>query len=132
MHIQAYLNFNGNCEEAMRFYERALGGKAELMRFTGSPMEQQVPAEWREKILHGRLVVEGQTIMASDAPPGRYESPRGISISVGVNDMGRAEGMFKALSEGGKVIMPFGKTFWAKGFGMAADKYGVQWMVSCE
>ncbi len=72
MHLNAYLLFNGNCEEAFKFYEKCLGGKIEVMMpHAGTPAEQQVPAEWRNKILHARLTVGDQILMASDCPPDR-------------------------------------------------------------
>ena len=69
--------------------------------------------------------------MASDAPPGHFHQPQGFSVSLTVGDPADAEGKFKALSEGGNVNMPFGKTFFSKGFGMCVDQFGIPWMVNC-
>lgn len=131
MRIVSYLHFNGQCEEAFKFYERVLGGKIEAMFLNeGSPAESHVPAEWRKKVLHARLVVGDQEIMGSDPPPGWYRQPQGFSISLDFKDAAEAERVFKGLSEGGKIKMPFEKTFWAERFGMVEDKFGIPWMVN--
>ena len=133
MQLNAYLLFNGQCEAAFKFYEKCLGGKIEaMMVHAGTPAEQFVPAEWRNKILHARLTVGDAVLMASDAPPGRYEKPKGFSVSVQVKDPAQAERIFKALSEGGTVTMPMEKTFWAERFGMLVDQFAIPWMVNCE
>ncbi len=133
MQVNAYLIFNGQCEEAFRFYERCLGGKIDaMMTHAGSPMEGQVPAEWRSKILHARMTVDGQVLMASDAPPNRYEKPQGFAVSLGIEKMADAKRIFEALAEGGTVQMPLQKTFWAAGFGAVTDRFGTPWMINCE
>lgn len=133
MQLLPYLHFNGDCETAFRYYERCLGGKIEAMlTHAGSPAEQQVPAEWRSKILHARLVVGDAVLMASDAPPGHYQKPQGFSVSVQINEPGRAESVFHALAEGGTVTMPIQETFFAARFGMLVDKFGTHWMVNCD
>jgi PhnB protein len=131
--LTPYLNFNGQCAEAFKFYERTLGGKIEMMQTHGeSPMKDQVPAEWRDKVVHARLVVGNQVLMGSDAPPPHYAAPQGMSISISVKSPAEGERIFKALSDNGKVTMPFQKTFWSPGFGMAVDRFGIPWMVNCE
>ena len=133
MQINPYLMFSGECEEAFKFYEELLGGKIEMMMtHEGTPAANQVPAEWRKKILHARLAVKGQVLMASDAPPGRQEKPQGFSINVSVKDPAEAERIFHALAENGTVRMPIQETFWAKRFGMVVDRFGIPWMVNCE
>lgn len=77
MQMNPYLLFNGQCEAAFKTYAECLGGKIEAMiPHAGTPAEQQVPAEWRNKILHARLTVGNEVLMGSDAPPGRYEEPK--------------------------------------------------------
>jgi PhnB protein len=133
MQLQPYLYFNGECEAAFKWYERCLGGKIEaLLMYAGSPAEQQVPAEWRNKILHARLVAGDAVLMASDAPPGRYQKPQGFSVSIQIKDPSRAESIFHALADNGTVVMPFQQTFWAARFGMLVDKFGTPWMVNCD
>jgi PhnB protein len=133
MQLLPYLHFNGDCETAFRYYERCLGGKIEAMlTHAGSPAEQHVPAEWRSKILHARLVVRDAVLMASDAPPGHYQKPQGFSVSIQISEPVRADDIFRSLADGGTVIMPFGQTFWAARFGMLVDKFGIPWMVNCD
>ena len=102
------------------------------MTHAGSPAEQHVPAEWRSKILHARLVVGDAVLLASDAPPGHYHKPQGFSVSIQIKDTVRGEGIFRALADGGTVTMPFEETFWAARFGMLVDKFGIPWMVNCD
>jgi PhnB protein len=133
MQFNSYLHFNGRCEEAFKFYEKVLGGKIEAMiPHEGTPAEQHVPAEWRKKIMHARLVVDGQSLMGSDAPPQHYHQPQGFSVNISVKNPADAERIFKALAEKGKITMPLEKTFWAQRFGMVADQFGIPWMINCE
>ncbi len=131
MQMNPYLTFNGQCETAFKFYERVLGGKIEVMiPHAGTPVETHVPPEWRQKIMHARLSVNGQRLMGTDDP--RYQAPKGFSVSLDVKDPAEAERVFQALSEKGKVNMPMQQTFWAQRFGMVTDQFGVPWMVNCE
>ncbi len=82
MQMVPYLSFNGQCEEAFKFYEKVLGGKIlAMMRFAGSPMAEQMPAAFQQKIMHARIALDGQTLMGSDAPPERYQGVKGSQIS---------------------------------------------------
>ena len=133
MELNPYLTFNGQCEAAFKFYEKVFGGKIEaMMTFGSSPMAEQTPPEWRNKIMHARMSVGGKTLMASDAPPDRYEAMKGIMVTLGIDDPGEAERIFRALSEKATIQMPIQKTFWAERFGMLVDKFGTPWMVNCE
>jgi len=133
MRLNPYLLFTGQCEAAFKFYEKCLGGKIEvMMTHAGTPAEKQVPPEWRDKILHARLAVGSQVLMASDAPPGRQEEPKGFSVSLQINDPAEAERIFQALAENGTVRMPIQKTFFAERFGMLVDRFGIPWMIDCE
>ena len=132
MKLNAYLLFNGNCEEAFKFYEKCFGGKiVVMMPHAGTPAEKQAPPEWRNKILHARLDVGDQMLLASDCPPDRYNQPKGFSVSLSINDPTEAERLFHALEEGGKVEMPMQQTFWAIRFGMLTDRFGIPWMINC-
>jgi PhnB protein len=91
-----------------------------------------VPAEWRKKIIHARLVGNGMLLMGSDAPPDRYEPMKGFSVTLNVKEPAEAERVFNALAENGSVRMPLGETFWAKKFGMLTDRFGTPWMINCE
>jgi PhnB protein len=133
MQINAYLNFNGQCEEAFQFYQQLFGGKIEgLFRYAGSPMEQQVPG-WGEKIMHARLVVGASELMGADSPPGQGEGPaKRFCMSIGLSDPQEAQRIFSGLAEGGSVQMPLQATFWAALFGMLVDRFGIPWMINCE
>lgn len=133
MDLSPYLNFNGQCAEAFTFYEQALGGKIVFMQTHGeSPMKDQVPADWQDKVMHATLRVGERVLFGADAPPAHYTVPQGIQVSVSLASAEEGERMFKALAENGKIIMPFQKTFWSSGFGMAVDRFGIPWMVNCE
>lgn len=133
MKVSAYLSFNGQCEAAFKFYEHCLGGKIKAMMTHGeSPEAEQVPDEWHPKIMHAHLMVGGQEFMGCDAPPGHYETPQGFSVCLQFNDSTKAEHVFHALAENGKVQMLLQETFWATRFGMLIDQFGTPWMINCE
>jgi PhnB protein len=133
MELNPYLSFDGRCEPAFKFYERALGGKiVAMMTYGETPMKDQTPVDQHDKIVHARLTVGDKTLMGGDAPPGRYESAKGITVMLGIDDPAEAERVFKALSERGTVQMPIAETFWAHRFGMLIDQFGIPWMVNCE
>ncbi len=133
MQLNPYLTFNGQCEAAFKFYEQCIGGKIEaMMPHAGTPAEEHVPVEWRDKIMHARLAVGDGVLMGSDAPPERYEKPRGFSVSLQIKDPAQADRAFHALAEGGAVQMPIQPTFWAARFGMLVDRFGTPWMINCD
>lgn len=133
MQIQPYLFFDGNCEEALKFYEKALNGKiGAVMRVRGSPAEKQMPKEMSDKILNARLDIGNMTILASDCPPGTFNKPQGFAVVLAVDKAAEGERIFKALEQGGAVKMPYEQTFWAHRFGMVTDKFGTPWMINCE
>jgi PhnB protein len=133
MQLNPYLTFSGQCEAAFKFYEKVLGGKIEaMMTYGSSPMAEQTQPQWRNKIMHARVSVGDKMLMASDAPPDRYEAMKGIMVTLGIDDPGEAERIFGALSEKGTVQMAIQETFWATRFGMLVDQFGTPWMVNCE
>lgn len=129
--VQPYLNFNGNCEEAINFYKNALDGEILFMqRYGESPMQGM---SGDQKVMHCTLKIGDSNIMASDNPEGHPANPgSNISLAIGLNDVERARTMFDNLSDGGNVTMPLDKTFWAEAFGMVTDKFGINWMVNCD
>ncbi|MBI5279099.1 MAG: VOC family protein [Burkholderiales bacterium] len=136
MQIESYLFFGGNCEEALKFYAQALGGRiVDLHRYAGTPMDNaDLPAHWRDKVMHATFEADGARFMASDAMPGQ-PAPHHSGFSMSVNlpkDKARAKQLFEALGAGGAVTMPFAPTFWGAHFGMLKDRYGVPWMVNCD
>ena len=133
MQINPYLSFNGQCEAAFKFYERVLGGKISFMMTWGEmPGADQFPVESHKLIMHATLNVGDKVLMGADAPPERYQQPKGMSVSIHPKDIAEGERIFNALSENGTVQMPFEKTFWSPGFGMCIDQFGIPWMINCE
>jgi PhnB protein len=133
MQLHPYLSFNGQCEAAFKFYAQVLGGKIEAMiPHTDTPAEKNVPPEWRDKIMHARVNVNGTVLMWADAPPAHYRKPEGYSVMLHSNNVAEAERAFNALAENGNVRMPLQQTFWAARFGMLIDRFGVPWMINCE
>jgi PhnB protein len=131
--LNPYLTFNGRCEEAFKFYERVLAGKITVTMTWGEmPEANQFPAEAHKLIMHATLSVGDQVLMGADSPPGSYQPPQGINVSLHPKDVAAAERIFNALAEGGSVTMPFQKTFWSPGFGMCVDQFGIPWMINTD
>jgi PhnB protein len=131
LQLDTYLFFDGNCADAMRFYERTLGGKLHLMTHAESPMAAQTPPGSANRIMHARLELEGRLLMASDSMVGQPTGGmKGFSLSLIYATVAEAQRMFAALAEGGQVTMPIAKTFWAEAFGMLVDRFGTPWMVN--
>lgn len=128
----AYLTFDGHCAEAMRFYERTLGGHIEaLVPYSQAPEGADIPADAHERIMHARLSLDGQTLMASDAAPGQpYQGQQGVSLALVFPTVSDATRIFHNLAEGGTVTMPLEKTFWAEAFGALTDRYGTSWLIN--
>ncbi len=133
MQLNPYLLFNGQCEAAFKFYEQVLGGKITFTMTWGEmPGANQFPAEAHKLIMHATLSVGDEVLMGADSPPGSYQHPQGISVSLHLKDTAEGERIFNALAENGAMQMPFGQTFWSPGFGMCVDQFGIPWMVNCE
>ena len=135
MQLNSHLHFNGQCEEAFKFYEKCLGGKIEgLFRFEAAPegAAQGVPPGWGNKIMHAYMTIGNQILMGMDAPPDRFQKPQGFHVNIAVKEVAEGKKIFEALSEKGHVIMPFAPTFWSPGFAMFMDRFGIPWMVNCE
>jgi len=129
--LDCYLFFDGNCAEAMRFYQRTLGGELTMMTNAESPAAAHTPPADANRIMHARLAFDGRTLMASDWMTGRpYEGKKGFSLAVAYPTVAEAKRVFEALAQGGQITMPFDKTFWAEGFGMLVDRFGTHWMVN--
>ena len=130
--LDSYLFFDGNCAEAMRFYERTLGGKLELMLKTSEgPPGAGCPGADPDAILHACVEIQGRRLMASDWMGDQpYPGKHGFSLSVVYPTVAEARRIFDALADGGQVRMPLDQTFWVEAFGMLVDRYGTPWMVS--
>jgi PhnB protein len=132
-----YLAFNGDCGEAMRFYERVLGLGAKLeMMMSGaeSPVATQIPPQHAHRILHARLRFDdGSFIYAGDTPIEMpYDGIKGVTITMSYPSTEEAGRVFGALSEGGTITMPLNPVFWAKSAGMLIDKFGTPWAINGE
>jgi PhnB protein len=130
MQVQPYLFFDGRAEEAIEFYRRALGAEVKmLMRFKESPDQSMVAPGSGDKVMHACLRIGDTEVMASDGRCMGQPSFAGFALSIAAADEAEAERLFAALGDGGQVQMPMAQTFFAKRFGMAADRFGVSWMV---
>jgi PhnB protein len=126
-----YIFFGGNCADAMRFYERTLGGKLWMMTAAEAPEGQKPPGSGNG-IIHARLELEGGgVVMASDDLSGTsFKGMYGFYISLIYPTAEEARRIFDALAAGGQVHMPFGETFYSSGFGMLVDQFGTPWMLN--
>jgi PhnB protein len=131
--LNPYLNFNGNAEEAIRFYEKTLGLRVgEITRFGDVPGMPAAP-EHKSRVLHAELRLGPGVLMASDTPPDHPVPPAtNVHVCLDFDDMPEMEAQFAALAAGGKVTMPLSDTFWGARFGMLTDAYGVSWMFNCK
>jgi PhnB protein len=128
--IQPYLFFEGCTEEALKFYEKAVDAKiVALMRYKESPDQTMCAPGSGEKVMHASFRIGSSMVFASDGRCTDQRKFEGFSLSLAAPSVADAERMFAALSESGRVEMPLMTTFFAKTFGMVADKFGVFWMV---
>ena len=134
MQATPYLFFNGNCAAALEFYGKAIGAHVEgSMTYGTSPAASHMPPAMHDKIIHAMFRIGDTQVMASDCPPEQWGgAPTGFSLCIGVTSAAEAEALFAGLSDGGKVFMAMGPTFFAERFGSATDKFGIPWMVIFE
>lgn len=135
--IDAYLNFDGTCAEAMRFYEKTLGGKLEMMmKLSESPDPAMCapagsPPEVANRILHASLLIGQQRLLASDTMPGQpYEGQKGFGLAITYPTVAEARKVFDTFATGGRVDMPLSPTFWAEAFGSVVDRFGTCWLIN--
>lgn len=130
MHVQPYLMFDGRCEEALDFYRMAIGAEVDmLMRWKDSPDKSMCSPGNEDKVMHAQFKVGDTTLMASDGRCMGKPDFQGFALTLNAKDEAEADRLFNALAVGGQVQMPMEKTFFSPRFGMAADKFGVGWMV---
>ena len=128
MKMQTYVNFDGRCAEAFRFYEKHLGAQVGMMMTHGqAPDQSNVRPEMKDAVLHARLSVGGTELMGADIPGA--QPMRSAYLSLGVDSDAEAERIFSALSEGGEVFMKMQQTFFASRFGQLRDRFGINWMI---
>ncbi|KQX89008.1 VOC family protein [Variovorax sp. Root473] len=130
--INAYLTFDGNAAEAMRFYEKTLRGTMQMMMTVGeAPGTEQMPADAKNRIMHASLAYGDGLLMASDSMPGQpYEGMKGFGVALTLDTVAEARRIFDAFADGGSIGMPFEKTFWVEGFGMVTDRFGTPWLIN--
>ena len=133
MNVEPYLFFEGRTEEALQFYEQKLGAKIEaLMRYKENPEPKYNPPNSANKVMHALFSIGDTKVMASDGNCTGKPSFQGFALTINAKDAAEAKQRFDALAEGGQVQMPLAETFFAKSFGMVADRFGMGWMVIAE
>jgi PhnB protein len=133
MEMSPYVNFNGQCEAAFKFYEECLGAElGPVFRYGGTSLADRVPADWNDKIMHASITIGGQLLQGADVAPSEYEEPKGFSLSLQMKRTAEADRVFPLLAQNGKVVMPLEKTFWAARFGVVIDRFGVRWLINCD
>jgi PhnB protein len=126
------LIFNGQCDAAFTLYQQCLGGTVTFRLAWGdSPMADQAPAEWRDKVLQATLQVGGMAISGADVLPGAHQRPQGFQVQLNLDDVAAAERIFAQLAEDGEVTVSLQQTFWAQRFGEVVDRFGVPWSINC-
>jgi PhnB protein len=130
--IVTYLNFDGNCREATKFYQQCLGGELSIMPFSEAPGD--FPKEAKDRVMHARVTKDGTTLlMASDTMPGsNFIQGTNFSISIDCQSAEETDRLFNAFSENGQITMPLQDAFWGARFGMLRDKFGINWMFNFE
>jgi PhnB protein len=132
MNLSTYVTFAGTCEEAFKFYAQHLGGTIDMMTtYDSAPAGMRPNDDWDKKIMHGSMTIGGTILMGMDASPAMYQKSQGFYVSLSVASVEEAEKAWAALSEGGQIRMPLAESFFAKRFGMVADKFGIPWMINC-
>jgi PhnB protein len=132
MQLNSHVIFNGQCEDAFKFYEACLGGEiVGMWRHAETPGENHVPGESHNQVIHATLDLDGDLLQGCDVPSDHYQKPQGFSVKLDLKDTAEAERIFQALAEDGTVQMPLQETFWALRFGMLVDRFGIPWMINC-
>jgi PhnB protein len=132
--MNAYLIFNGNCRQAMEFYRQCLGGVLYMMPYSDAPdVGADLPQEAKDWLIHARLTIKDQVLMASDTRPGMsVRQGDNFFVSINCESVPETEKLFKALSEKANVEMPLQETFFAHRFAMLTDQFGIKWMLNLE
>ncbi len=134
MSVNIYLIFNGNCSEALDFYEQVFNTKKyQKMTFGEAPQnpQYQIPEEVKQLVMHARMNIKESVLMFSDNYPGTpYTVGNNITLSYISKDVEDMKGIYNKLSEGGVVLQELGETFWSKCYGSVIDKFGIGWQLS--
>lgn len=127
MELDIYLNYPGNCEQALRFYEEHLAGKITGIVKHGDQPNPNLPPDWKDKVLHARIEIGNTVVMGADIP--KAEPMRSAYLSLTVDTEAEAERLYALLTEGGQVFMKMEKTQFANRFAMFRDRFGTSWML---
>ncbi len=124
-----YLNFDGQCAEAIQFYAEVFGAdEVQIMRFSDAPEEEGLPQS--DRVMYSHIMIGDKCLMASDSPPGLTQPPQeSVSVHYPVPDLATGQAVFEALAHQGTITMAFEPTFFAPGFGMVRDRFGTSWMI---
>lgn len=136
MSIQAYINFRGNCREAVKFYAKVFGApEPKIMAFGDMPPgtgPAPDPAT-KDLVMHTEVEFAGSKIMFSDVPPGRpFTAGDNITLMLQIKDPETLTRWFNELKVDGRVGVELGPQFWAKLYGYVTDKFGIGWQLSLE
>jgi PhnB protein len=133
MQLYPHLTFDGQCEAAFKFYEECLEGKTIFMvTYENTPVDFQIPSDWRGKVSHATFALNDFRFSGSDVLPGQYQRPQGFALQFNLSDPVKTERIFKTLAGSGSVQMPLQETFWALRFGTLVDQFGIPWFLNCE
>ena len=127
MKLDIYLNYHGNSEEAFRFYEKHVGGSITGIMKHGEQPNPNIPADWKDKVLHAHMNIGNTVLMGADIP--KSEPMRSAYLSLSVDSEQEAERLYDLLGEGGQIFMKMEKTFFANRFAMLRDRFGTSWML---
>lgn len=130
--LEPYIFFYGRCEEALKFYKDIFGGTYEAQPISAGPMADHVAPDFKDKVMHATFTAPGFSFMASDGDKAKTIDPDegNVSLCLESTETAQAERIFKELSAGGKVTMPFGDAFWGGKFGQLVDRFGIEWMIT--
>ncbi|HYB96222.1 MAG TPA: VOC family protein [Vicinamibacterales bacterium] len=130
MKLNVFLNYGGNCEAALRFYEAHLGGRiVMLMRRAEQPEQPITWPGWEHSIQYAIMDIGETQVMASDVPPAQFQPMRSVYLTLTADSVAEAERIWKLLSDGGEIFMPMAETFFATRFGQLRDRFGTSWMI---
>jgi len=127
MRLDIYVNYRGNCEDAFRFYERHLGGRITGIARHGDQPNPNIPADWKDKVLHGRIEIGSTILMGADIPTA--DPMRSAYLTLSLDSEYDAERVYAVLTDGGEIFMKMEKTPFANRFAMLRDKFGTSWML---
>jgi PhnB protein len=130
MKLHTFLNYGGNCEQALRFYERHLEGRITMMmRRSEQPDQPTTWPGWENSIQYALMELGETQLMASDVPPDRFQPMRSAYLSLTVESAAEAERVWALLADGGQITMRMEETFFASRFGQLRDRFGTLWMI---